>query len=111
MIKLLGGNATDGVVWDNKEGSLKFEVDRTFDGIDLDEEDLEVEVEVEGLPMVAAPSSKRADGVLQHLVPSNSKYSDWQQYVAGKLYPTGLPHSQTCSPLPESSSKLFVSRS
>ena len=56
---------------------LEVDIECAFNGIELHDEDVEVEVEAEdgeaeGLPMVAAPSSKTADGVLQHLVDSKS---------------------------------------
>ena len=75
MIKLVAGDVTDSVESDNKD-SLEVEVARRFDGIELDEEGLEVEVEADdvatGFSMVAGSSSKRADVVRQHLAFSNS---------------------------------------
>ena len=75
MIKFVAGDVTDSVEWDNKD-SLDVEVDRRFDGIELDDEGLELEVEADdveaGFLMVAAPSSKRADVVRQHLAFSKS---------------------------------------
>ena len=89
MIKLVTGDVTDSVGRDYKD-SLEVEVDRIVDGIELDDDGLEVVeaedveaedveaedveaedveaegVEVEGFSMVAEPSSKRPDGVLQH---------------------------------------------
>ena len=66
---LVASDVTDSVEWDDKE-SREVELDRACDVIELVEKDMNVEVVAEGFPMVAAPSSKRADGVLQHLVPS-----------------------------------------
>ena len=75
MIKFVAGDVTDSVECDNKD-SVDVEVDRIIDGIELDDEGSEVEVEVDdveaGFSMVAAPSSKRADVVRQHLAFSKS---------------------------------------
>ena len=75
MIKLVAGDVTDSVEWDSKD-SLEVEVDLVLDETELDDEWLEVEVEADDVEarflMVAAPSSKRADVVWQHLDFSNS---------------------------------------
>ncbi len=52
------------------KGVPEVEMDGVFDANGLDDENSEAEVESEGLPTVAAPSSKRADVVLQQRVPS-----------------------------------------
>ena len=71
MIKLVAGDFADSVEWDDKD-SLEVEVDCSSDGIELDDEGLEVGVEADnveaGFLMVPAPRWKRADVVRQHLV-------------------------------------------
>ena len=75
VIKLVTGDVTDSVERDNT-ANLEVEVDRLSDGIELDEEGLKVDVKADdvetGFSMVAAPSSKRADVVRQHLAFSKS---------------------------------------
>ena len=67
LVKLVASDVTDGEEW-NDTDSVEVKTDGAYDVIKLDDKDPKVEVVAEGLPMVAAPSSKRADGVLQHLV-------------------------------------------
>lgn len=63
MIRLVAGDITDSVEWDNKD-SVDVEVDCISGGIELDDESLEVKLEADdveaGFSIVAAPSSKRA---------------------------------------------------
>ncbi len=55
---------------EDDKGVPEVEMDGVFDANGLDDEDSEAEVESEGLPTVAALSSKRADVVLQQRAPS-----------------------------------------
>ena len=68
VAKLVIGAVTD-EEGDDK-GFPEVGMDGVFDANGLDDEDSEAEVEPEGLPTVAAPSTKRADVVLQQRLPS-----------------------------------------
>ena len=74
LVKVVTGGGTDNVVWDDNgipEVEADSVVDIVFDAMKLDGEAPVVEIEPEGLPMVAAPGSKRADVVLQQRVHSS----------------------------------------
>lgn len=63
---------------------------------EVDEVTVLEDVVLDGLPMVAGPTRKTREGVLQHAALSRR---DWQQYEAEADHPLLCPHSQTCTPL------------